>query len=172
MNCFLWRSRLASTWIKFTISPVLLGFQPPNSTQVLLQPSSTRLWLKPHPPINELAIVTALSWQLLAQTGINASPLEMGAMQGKRTVFSTRLCIGGQQWPTQNQPRHFQSRAHHAVCTLQVHPPTSPYLALSAEAEPISWGHCRKWRHKRKVACRIYLATSKKGLKKLTDWHV
>jgi len=34
-----------------------------------------------------LAIVTALCWQLLAQTGIKASPLEMGAMQGERTVF-------------------------------------------------------------------------------------
>ena len=78
---------------------------------MLLQPSSTRSWLKPHPPINELAIVTALSRQPLAQSGINASPSEMGAVQGKRTVFSTRLCIGGQQWPTQSQPRHFQSRA-------------------------------------------------------------
>jgi len=45
------------------------------------------------------AIVTALSRQPLAQTGINASPLEMDAVQGKRTVFSTHLCIGGQQWP-------------------------------------------------------------------------
>jgi len=94
MNCFLWRSLLACTWIKLTISPVLSGFQPPNSTQVLLQPSSTRSWLKSHPPINELAIVTAPSRQPLAQTGINASPSEMGAVQRKRTVFSTRLCIG------------------------------------------------------------------------------
>ena len=31
------------------------------------------------------------------------------------------------------KPRHA-----HAVCTLWVHPPTSPYPALSAEAEPIS----------------------------------
>jgi len=45
-----------------------------------------------------------------------------------------------------------------------VHPPTSPYPALSAEAEPISWSHCRKWRHKRKVSRRIYPATSGKGL--------
>ena len=98
-------------WIKL-ISPVLSGFQPPNSTQMLLQPSSTRTWLKPHPPINELAIVTALNQQLLAQTGINASPSEMGAVQGmrKRTVFTTRLCIGGQQWPTQSQPRRLQSK--------------------------------------------------------------
>jgi len=28
---FLWRSLLAYTWIKLTISPVLSGFQPPNS---------------------------------------------------------------------------------------------------------------------------------------------
>jgi len=38
---------------------------------------------------------------MLAQTGISASPPEMGAMQGKRTVFSTSSCIGGQQQPTQ-----------------------------------------------------------------------
>ena len=29
-----------------------------------------------------------------------------------------------------------------------LHPPTSPCPALSAEAEPISKGHCRKWHHK------------------------
>jgi len=28
--------------------------------------------------------------------------------------------------------------------SLWMHPPTSPYPALSAEAEPISKGHCRK----------------------------
>ena len=36
-------------------------------------------------------------------------------------------------------------RDGHAVCTLGVHPPTSPSPTLSAEAEPISKGHCRKW---------------------------
>jgi len=80
----------------------------------------------------------ALSRQPLAQTGINASPSEMGAMQGKRTVFSTRLCIGGQQWPTQSRPRHFQSRAQRQPCCL--HPsdaPTHlPCPTLSALAEP------------------------------------
>jgi len=85
---------------------------------------------QPHPPINELAIVTALSWKLLAQTGINASPSEMGAVQGKRTVFSTCLCIEEQQWPTQSQPRHFQSRAQRQPCCL--HPSSAPtHLPLS-----------------------------------------
>ena len=135
MNWFLWRSLLACTWIKLTISPVLSGFQPPNSTQVLLQPCSTCSWLKPHPPINELAIVTALSRQLLAQTGINASPSEMGTVQGKRTVFLTRLCIGGQQWPTQSQPRRFQSGAQRRPCCL--HPSGGPtHLPLS---HPFCW---------------------------------
>ena len=41
------------------------------------QPSSTRSWLKPHPPINKLAIVMALSQQLLAQ---KVSPPENGAV--------------------------------------------------------------------------------------------
>ena len=92
------------TWIKLT-------HPRSNSTQVFLQPSTTCSLLKPHPHINKLAIVMALSWQPLAQTGINASLPEMGTVQGKRTIFSTHLCIGGQQWPTQSQPRHFQSRA-------------------------------------------------------------
>ena len=117
-------------WTWFSISPVLLGFQPPNFTQLLLQPSSTRMLLKPRPPINMLAIVTTLSWQPLAQTGINASPPEMGAVQGKRTVFSSCLCIGGQQWPTQSQPRCFQSKAQRRPCCL--HPSGAPtHLLLS-----------------------------------------
>ena len=60
-----------------------------------------------HQPINEFVIVTALSWQLLSQTRRKASPLKMGAVQGERTVFSTSSCIGGQQWLTLSQPRHF-----------------------------------------------------------------
>ena len=40
-----------------------------------------------------------------------------------------------------------EPRRGHAVCTLWVHPPTSPCPALSAHAEPMSQGHCRKWHH-------------------------
>ena len=55
---------------------------------------------------------------------------EMGTVQGKRTVFSTCLCIGGQQWPTQSQPRHFQSGAQTQPCCL--HPSGAPtHLPLS-----------------------------------------
>jgi len=43
-----------------------LDLQPPNLTQVSLQLSSTNFKL--HPPINELTIITALSWLLLIQT--------------------------------------------------------------------------------------------------------
>ena len=53
--------------------PVLSSFQPPIFTQVPIQPSSTCLWLKPHPPINKLAIITALPRQPLIQTGKKAS---------------------------------------------------------------------------------------------------
>jgi len=42
------------------ISPDLAGFQPTNITQIPLQPSSTRLWLKPYSPINKLKPVTDL----------------------------------------------------------------------------------------------------------------
>jgi len=132
-------------------------FQPPNFTQVLLQPSSTRSWLKPHPSINNLAIVTALSWQPLAQTGEKA----------EKTVFSTCLCIGGQH--AVSQPRHFESWAQRQPCCLH-HLGAPTYLALSAESEPISKGHCRKWHHKMKFSCQIYLATSGKGLNTII-WH-
>jgi len=40
------------------------------------------------------------------------------------------LCIGGQQWPTQSQPRHFQSGAQRQPCCL--HPSGAPtHLPLS-----------------------------------------
>ena len=50
--------------------------------------------------------------------------------------------------PSANQvaSKH-EPRRSHAVCTLRVHPPTSPCPALSAHAEPKSQGHCRKWHH-------------------------
>jgi len=66
----------------------------------------------------------------------------MGAVQDKRTVFSTCSCIGGQQWPTQSQPRHSKAepRDGHAVCTLWVHPPTSPCPAFSAAAPKVIAG--------------------------------
>ena len=87
--------------------PSSVKFSPPKLHTSALTATSTYSRLKLHPPINELAIVTALSRQPLTQTGIKAFPLEMGTVQGERTVFSTHLCKGGQQWPTQSQPRRF-----------------------------------------------------------------
>ena len=57
----------------------------------------------------------------------------MGAVQGKRTVFSTRLCIGGQQWPTQNQQAFSKQNPETAMlsapfgCTHPP-PPIPPFL--------------------------------------------
>ena len=42
------------------------------------------------------------------------------------------------------RPRPFYRRAQTRPCCLHPHPPTSPCPALSAVAEPISQGHCRK----------------------------
>jgi len=112
------------------------------SPQVLLQPSSTHSWLKPHPPINVLAIATALSWQLLTQARLKAFLPEMGAMQGERTVFSTRLCIGGQQWPIQSKPRCFQNGAQRRPWWL--HPSGAPtHFPLS---HPFCWSgtYCQR----------------------------
>ena len=63
----------------------------------------------------------ALSWQPLTQTGKKASPPEMGAMQGERTVYTTCSCLGGQQLPTQSQGiSKAEPRDGHAVCTLSM----------------------------------------------------
>ena len=103
-------------------------------------------------------MVTALSRQPLAQTGINASPLEMGARQGKRTVFSTRLCIRGRQWPTQSLTKVFSKRIPETAtlsapfrCT---HPPPPIYPALSGSDVTRGKFH----------AGYVYPATSGKGL--------
>ena len=40
-----------------------------------------------------------------------------------------------------------EPRRSHVVCTLRVYPPTSPYPALSAEAEPTSKGYYQMWHH-------------------------
>ena len=62
------------------------------------------------------------------------------------------------------KPRH-----GHAVFTLQVHPPTSPYPALSAEAEPISKRHCQKWHHEAET---LMTYISAMGPKELIKWKV
>ena len=57
------------------------------------------------------------------------------------------------------EPRH-----GHAVCTLRVHPPTSPCPALSAVAEPISQGHCRKSHDEAESIMTTFGAMGPKGL--------
>ena len=51
-------------------------------------------------------------------------------------------------------------------CTLWVHGPTSPYLALSAGTEPKSKGYCRKWHHKLKVVLCLDVSIMYNRLKK------
>jgi len=51
---------------------------------------------------------------------------------GERTVSNQGILMA--------KPRH-----GHAVCTLHVHPPTSPCPTLSAHAEPISQRQCQIW---------------------------
>ena len=58
-----------------------------------------------------------------------------------------------------------EPRCSHACCLHPLGAPTSPYPTLLLKhAEPLSKGHCRKWHHKMKFSCWIYLATSGKGL--------
>jgi len=70
--------------------------------------------------------------------------LEMEALQGEIACFQLYLCqkdrnglLSANQVASKDEPR-----CGHAVCILWVHPPTSPYPALSADAESISKGHC------------------------------
>ena len=72
--------------------------------------------------------------------------------------------------PSANQvtSKH-QPRRGHAVCTLRVHPPTSPCPTLSAHAEPISWSHCRKWHHEAESLMTPICAIGPKGL--MTSVH-
>jgi len=65
------------SWETYHI-PSSVGFSAPELHTRLLQPSSTHLWLKAHPPINELAIVMVLGWQLLIQTEKKSFPIEDG----------------------------------------------------------------------------------------------
>jgi len=61
-----------------------------------------------------------------------------------------------------------EPRRGHAVCTLRVHPPTSPCPALSAQAEPKSQRHCRKWHHEAESLMRDIFAM---GPKELMEWQ-
>ena len=68
-----------------------------------------------------------------------------------RGLFSQRICASEDSSDLLRANQGIfkaEPRDSCAVCTLRVYPPTSPYPILSAEAEPISWGHCRKWRHR------------------------
>ena len=71
----------------------------------------------------------------------------MGAVQGERTDFSTCLCIGGQQWPTQSQPRCFQSGAQRRPCYLH-HSGVPTHLPLSC---PFCWSRTYLQRSLQKV---------------------
>ena len=62
-----------------------------------------------------------------------------------RQLLSIYAKNGGNGPPSADQDLSTVEPRHgHAVCTLRVHPPTSPCPALSAGAEPISQGHCQK----------------------------
>ena len=73
----------------------------------------------------------------------------MEVQQGERTVFSACLYIGEQKQPTLWQRGVFkaETRDGHAVCTFQVHSPTSPCPTLSTHTDAIfrkKKKHCAK----------------------------
>jgi len=73
--------------------------------------------------------------------------LEVEALQGEisfLTPFMPKRTEIALPVPTNLVISRYKSRDSHAVRTLLMHPPTSPYPVLSAEAQPISKGHCQK----------------------------
>ena len=70
----------------------------------------------------------------------------MEALQAENTCFYLQKNRNGT--PSANQVvTAAKAGCGHAVCTLQVHSPSSPCPALSAETEPISKEHCWKCHH-------------------------
>jgi len=83
----------------------------------------------------------------------------MGVQQSERTVFSTRLCIGGRKRPTQCQPRCFQSWAQRQPCCLHLSgaPLVPPFLLMSYLQRTLPGVGCDM-----KVSCCLQMATSRK----------
>ena len=134
------------------------------------------IWLIPHQGFSSNALLTAifytfvtqttptsnnhaLSQQPLAQAGINASLLEMGAVQGKRTVFSTCSCIYRRTAVAHSEPRKASpKRSPKRSSETSMLSATFGCTHLLKQNLLISKGRCRKWHHKMKVSCRIYPA--------------
>ena len=92
---------------------------------------------------HSFSIVRALSQWPPMQTGKKASLSEMEATQGQKVVSKIQAKEERNGPPSANQALSTaKHRSSHAVCTLRVHPPTSPCPALSAGTEPKSQGHC------------------------------
>jgi len=70
-------------------------------------------------------------------------------LQGQKSAFKAHSCKEENKWLTQCQPRAFysSSRHSHAVCTFQVHLPTSLCPALSSGTESRSQRCYQKWHH-------------------------
>ena len=113
-----------------------------------------------HPPINKLPIKTPptyCSWKQALNAG-----------NGGLTRWDCSFL-------TPSMPKRTEmalpvpTRCGHAVCTFRIHPPTSPYPALSAEAEHISKRHCQKW-HREAESLMTYTRTmGPKELKPFTN---
>jgi len=106
------------------------------------------MWLWQHPPIskhldNSREMPTCRSWK----TGLE---------HWKWKLYKVRLLVSNSIYVKKWQKRPSRAnqatsrdkpRCSHAVCILRMHPPSSPYPAFSAEAEPISKRHWQKWHH-------------------------
>ena len=123
---------------------------------MLLQPSSTRSWLKPNPSANELAVVitqlatTHPDWE-------KDFPAGSGHHAGQEDCFLNSF-IHRRTAVAHSEPTKALLKQNPETAILSVTPPIPPfclsrtYLQRSLQE------------HKMKVSCRIYLATSRKGL--------
>ena len=123
---------LACACIKLAYPQFCQVFSPQTSHKC---PCSHPLHIRDsnHSPTDEFAIAMALGPQLLIQTGLHCQKLGPYKMRRLLSMFKHRRSKTACPVPTNKvKPRH-----SHAVCTLQVHPPTSRCPALSAPAEPM-----------------------------------
>ena len=154
---------ILSLWIpKHMISPLQVGFEASNITQVSLQPSCARLWLKPHQLSDKLAIVTARGqWSPLQSEKIASLPVMEALMARRPFPKPIRAQEERNGPPSADQGLSTaKPRSSHVTWAQCWNPPTSPCHTLSDGTEPKSQGHCRKWCHELKVVWCIYVSIS------------
>ena len=103
-------------------------------------------WCEPHPPINKLPINTLEKCQP-AVAERRALNIGNGSTTRWDRLFLTPFMPKWTEVALPVPSRSFQQTSPDTAMLFAPFRPTSPYPALTAEAEPISKRHCWKWHH-------------------------